>query len=265
MYEHIPKALWFTYAAIIGLCFGSFANVLVYRLPRKLSVVRPPSACPACGKRLRLWAMIPIVSWLFLRRRCCYCGIRISVRYPLVEMICAILFVGMIVFVSGLSVIPLSFFAFILLCITLIDWEIQEIPDGLIIAGTAVGFLWVAAAFFAPNLLHSAPNWHEALLGVLAGGLPLLVLDRISLWLLKKDGFGYGDVKLMAMAGLFLGWQLIFAAFFFAFITAGCYAAFLLLSGRAKRGAYIAFGPFLCAGSLFALWFGAEVIGVSQF
>jgi len=254
--------IWITYAFIFGLCFGSFANVLAYRLPRKLSVIKPASSCPACKHRLGVLDLIPVLSHAFLRGRCRYCKKSISVRYSIVELICAMLFAGMVFFTTSLSAIPLAFLAFILLAITLIDWSIQEIPNNLVIAGSIAGVAWIAAAFFIPEILPHAPVWHNALIGAAVGAMPLLLIDRVCIWALKKDGFGYGDVKLMAMAGLFLGWHLTLVAFLFAFITAGAYAAFLMATGRAKTGTYIAFGPFLCAGSLAALWFGQEFMGL---
>jgi leader peptidase (prepilin peptidase)/N-methyltransferase len=158
----------------------------------------------------------------------------------------------------SLSLFPLCLFAFVLLCVSVIDAKTQEIPNGLLIFGAAVGAVWVGAGCFLPAL--DSPPLTDALPGILAGGLPLFVIDRLVLLLIKKDGFGFGDVKLMAMAGLYLGWELTLAAFFFAFIAGGGYGAFLLATRRAGRNEYIAFGPFLCAGALAALWFGESFL-----
>jgi leader peptidase (prepilin peptidase)/N-methyltransferase len=160
------------------------------------------------------------------------------------------------------NALPLSLLAFILLTVSLVDWEVQEIPDGLLIFGAAVAVFWVglkagsdfAYARYAWPIM--APTIPDALIGALVGGLFLFAIDRLVWLLIKKDGFGMGDVKLMAMAGLFLGWQMTLVAYFFAILAGGCYAAFLLATGRAKRGAYLPFGPFLSAGVLTALWFG---------
>jgi leader peptidase (prepilin peptidase)/N-methyltransferase len=259
-------------AVMFGLCLGSFANVVIYRVPLGKSIVTPPSACPACGARLTLLDLVPVFSWLLLRGRCRHCKAGVSARYPLVETACALLFLCMALY-AGLTpdIIPLCLMAFVLLCVSVIDRDTQEIPDGLLIFGAAVGALWVAGGALLPLIpqlglaFALAPAWHDALLGVVAGGLPLLLLDRVVILLLKKDGFGYGDMKLMAMAGLFIGWQGMPAAFFFAFISGAVYAAALMLTKRAQRGAYMAFGPFLCAGVLLALWLGEwflEMMGV---
>jgi len=150
---------------------------------------------------------------------------------------------------------------FILLTVSVIDWDTQEIPDSLLLAAAITGGIWVTAGHFSP-LFPEAPGFIAAGLGILAGGLPLLLIDKLVIILFKKDGFGYGDVKLMAVCGLYLGVSIMFAAFFFAFIAGGIYATFLLITGRAKRGEYIAFGPFLCAGVIAAMWFGQGFISL---
>jgi leader peptidase (prepilin peptidase)/N-methyltransferase len=150
-----------------------------------------------------------------------------------------------------LSLVPLAVLAFVLLAITFIDADTQEIPDGLVITGAIAGIGWVA--------MGNIP-WQDERLGAIAGAAPLSILDRITLLLLKKDGFGYGDVKLMAMAGLFIGWRAMIPAFMFAFLLGAIFAVYLMATGKAKRGAYMAFGPFLCAGVLLALWFGEAVL-----
>ena len=242
-------------AAVVGVCFGSFANVIVFRLPRKARVTSPPSTCPACGYRIAFYDLLPIISWILLKGRCRNCRTGISFRYPLIEFTCALLFVGMVLLTPTLSAVFLSLFAFILVAISFIDWDTQDIPDVLLLTAALLGAGWVAAGHFSP-LFSKAPGFIDAGLGILAGGLPLLMVDKLVLVLYKKDGFGYGDVKLMAVAGLFLGWRYVFVAFFIAFLAGGVYAAFLLITGRARRGEYIAFGPFLCAGIIAALWFG---------
>jgi len=161
----------------------------------------------------------------------------------------------MVLFTPSLSAIPLSLFAFALLVVALIDWDTREIPDSLLIFIALIGLSWVALGHFS-NLLPLSPDFINAGLGILAGGMPLLVIDRLMLIFYKKDGFGYGDVKLMAVSGIYLGWRLVIVAFICAFLAGGMYAAFLLITGRAKRGEYIAFGPFLCTGVITALWFG---------
>jgi len=261
---YVPTWLWIIFAFVFGLMFGSFANVVIYRLPQKKSVMNPPSACPSCSKRLTLIDLVPILSWLFLRMRCRSCKTKISSRYPLVELICGLLFASIVYYTPTLSAIPLLVLAFLMLVISFIDWDTQEIPDGLVIIGTIVGVAWVALGHFFPDALPYSPSWRNALLGIIAGAAPLLIIDRITLLVLKKDGFGYGDVKLMAMVGIFMGWRLTLGAFPLAILSSFPLALYLVIQKRRttpKKDAdefsdYMAFGPFLCMGVIIALWFG---------
>ncbi|MCL2285283.1 MAG: prepilin peptidase [Firmicutes bacterium] len=235
---------------VIGLLFGSFANVVIYRLPRKISVIKPPSACPSCQRRLSAVDLVPIFSWVILHGRCRMCKAKISVRYPLVELMCGLLFASMARFSPTLSVIPLCIFAFVLLTVSFIDRDTREIPDVLLIFGAIASVLWVALPY--------SLTWQNALLGVIAGAVPLLLIDRIALLLWKKDGFGYGDVKLMAVVGIFLGWQATLWAFFFAILVSFPFAVYLMIKQRLSSDenfdGYMAFGPFLCIGAIMALW-----------
>lgn len=256
MDAYVPHLFWILFAFVVGVLFGSFANVVIYRLPLKKSIVSPPSFCPSCEKRLRLPDLIPIVSWVALLGKCHFCKTKINPRYPIVEFICGLLFASIVYYSPTLSAVILSAFAFILLVVSCIDWQTQEIPDSLVICSSIIGLAWLILGYFFPPLFPYAPTWQSAILGVVAGAAPLLIIDRLSILVLKKDGFGYGDVKLMAVVGLFLGWQMTLGSFFFAFIGGGIFATYLMLSGKAKRGGYMAFGPFLCIGVLISFWAG---------
>ena len=260
--SYVPLFYWVTLALFVGVVFGSFANVVIYRVPLSKSVINPPSACPSCKRRLTVIDLVPVLSWLVLRARCRTCKSKISIRYPLVELACGVLFASMVVFNTSLSVLPLFALAFMLLTITLIDFDTQEIPDGLIIFGAISGAVWVVLGYISPTLFPGSLTWLDALLGMVAGAAPLFIFDRLTILILGKDGFGYGDYKLMAVVGIFLGWQVTLGAFFFAFIAGGIFAAFLMASGRAKRGEYMAFGPFLCAGALASMWLGERLFNL---
>jgi leader peptidase (prepilin peptidase)/N-methyltransferase len=177
-----------------------------------------------------------------------------------VELLCGLLFAAMAFYSPTLSIVPLAVLSFVLLTITFIDIDIQEIPDGLVILGAVAGIFWVVGGHFFAEYFPTAPTWSAALIGAIAGGVPLLVIDRICLAVLKKDGFGYGDVKLMAMVGIFLGWEMTLLAFLFSFFTGAIFAVYLMVTGKAKRGAYMAFGPFLVIGTLLAFWFGWAIL-----
>lgn len=241
------------YSFILGLCIGSFANVIIDRITLGKSDIRAHFECSGCSKRLTLLDLVPVLSYLLLSGRCRHCKTKKSIRYPIVELLTAILFFGMTWHMPYLQVIPLLILIFILVCISLIDIDTQEIPDSLLIFGGVTGSSWVIIGHI---LGWNSPTWQNALLGIAAGALPLIILDALTLLFLKKDGFGYGDVKLMAVAGIFLGWQLIFVAYVFAFLSGGIFATYLIISKKAKRGTYMAFGPFLALGIVLALWFG---------
>ena len=265
----IPVRYWMIFAFFVGLLFGSFANVVIYRLPLKKSVIKPPSFCTSCNRRLTPIDLMPILSWVFLRRRCRSCKEKISIRYPIVELICGLLFALMVHYtslydynhVATLSAIPMSILALLLLIISYIDWDTQEIYDGLIILGVAVGLSWVLLGHFFPYAFPHSPTWYNALLGIVAGAAPLLIIDRLTLLILKKDGFGYGDVKLMAMVGIFLGWQLTLGAFPFAILASFPFALYFMIKRRIhtnseEASGYMAFGPFLCLGVIGVMWLG---------
>jgi len=241
-------SLFEIFAVVVGFCVGSFANVVICRLPRGESVVSPSSFCPDCRARLKWRDMIPVISWIFLKGRCRYCKAAISGRYPIIETACAALFVLTTRFLEAdIVILPLWCLVFVLLCVAVVDWDAMEIPDGLLVVGAMAGLIWI---WLVPN----SPGWLDVLLGVAAGALPLLILDRLVWIIAKKPGFGLGDTKLMAMAGLFLGWQGMPAAYFIAFVSGGLYGIALLITKKAERGDYIAFGPFLCLGILSAIF-----------
>ena len=230
-----------TAAFVCGLMFGSFANVIIYRLPRGLEFVKTPSACTSCGARIKAPHNIPVLSWLMLRGECGYCGAKISPRYITVELLTGVMFALMFWRHGDILEASLwSVFMLYLVIAAFIDAETRLIPDSLNIAGFAV-----AAAY-------AALNWGGALnliLGAVAGGGFLLILDLMSRLIFKKPGMGGGDIKLMAVCGLFLGVWGAVAALWLAAVAGGVFGVFLLAAKRAERGSYFAFGPFLCAGA----------------
>jgi leader peptidase (prepilin peptidase)/N-methyltransferase len=242
----LPITVWLVYSFVTGLLFGSFANVVIYRVPRGMSVVAPPSACTACGRRLLVMDLIPVASWLALRGRCRYCAAGVSVRYPLVELACAVLFACMVFYTPSFSAVLLVFLAFVLLCVSMIDIDTGEVPGGLLLAGFVGGVLWVASAQIGPMLFPLAPAWHEALTGAALGAVTFPMLRLVF----KKKGMGYA--LLTVLLGLFLGRHVILAFF------AACF--FMGLAGVwLKRKTLLPFAPFISAGGLFGLWFGQSI------
>jgi len=235
--------------AFTGACIGSFLNVVISRLPEKGSFMSESrSHCPACGQTIRWYDLFPVVSWIILLGRCRDCKARIPFRYPVVEALGAIFALACLL-VFGLSLLALMVFAvtMILLAIALIDFDTTQIPDSLIIA---LAPLAVASIWLLPKvtLLSHA-------IGLVAVALPMLLLT-----LAIPGAFGGGDIKLMAVCGFLLGWQLTLLAFFIALLIGGSIAIFLLVSGKRKRGQHMVFGPSICAGTVTALFYGNEII-----
>ena len=238
---------------LAGLCFGSFAGVIIYRVPRGISIVSPPSRCENCETRLGLPEILPVAGWIISRGRCKYCGVKISPRYVAVEIFTAGMFLISAVLVGfSFDIFAIWALLFILICVSAIDFKTLKIPDGLLITGAIIGAAWVFSGIFIPGSL--APDPVTAALGAIAGGAPIFFFDRLTFIVSGRDGFGFGDVKLMAVCGFWLGWQGAFFALFCAVIAGGAAAMVLLFSGREKLGAQIPFAPFLSMGTAFSLF-----------
>lgn len=248
---------------VFGLVIGSFINVLIYRIPQGKSIVSPPSACRSCGSRLTLQDLIPVLSYLVLRGKCRHCAERISTRYPLVELITAVIFVTLY-YKFGFSA-PFLAFAYlmtILIAIFFIDIDHRIIPNGLVLAGLAGGL-----AVFIYNLICPMPEvfadtkWWTPLAGLLPGTVFLLIVAIAGSLLYKTDdAMGMGDVKLMAPVGLFLGWKLCLIALFISVILGGVLSLLLMVTGIKKRKDTVAFGPFIVAGTFITIMWGWDLL-----
>ena len=232
---------------IFGVCFGSFANVMAYRMSLKISIVTPSSFCPECKKPLKFFDKIPIFSYFFLKRKCRFCHVKISPGYFIVELICGGLFAATGLIYPFPVVIPFAIITFALVVIALVDIKTQEIPDSMVV-------VLIIAAIFLFFIDPAAITIPDALFGAATGMIPLFLIDKTTLLLVNKNGFGFGDMKLMGAAGLFLGWQGVLSTFFFAFIIGALYAIYLVKTKRAKLSDYIAFGPFLSMGVIISIW-----------
>jgi leader peptidase (prepilin peptidase)/N-methyltransferase len=241
-----PLALAATVAA--GLVVGSFLNVVVARLPAHRSLWGPRSACPACGAAIAWHDNIPILSFAALRGRCRACQAAISWRYPLIEALTAGLFLLAYVVVGpSPALIPALLLLAALVAITFIDLEHQIIPDVITLPGIVTGVL--------ANLATRAVPWGDSLIGLaVAGGLFFAII------LASGGGMGGGDMKLAAMLGAFLGWQLTLVALFLAVVTGGAVALAMLARGRMGRKDPIPFGPFLAVGGAAALLWGRSLM-----
>ena len=240
----------------IGSCLGSFANVLVYRLPKEQSVVWPPSRCPKCGSHIAPYDNIPVVSWLLLRGRCRRCKGAISARYPAVELTVGLL--GAALWRRWGDVSPAwaalcAIAACVLVAVTLIDWETFLIPDelslGLLVAGLCV-------APFNP-LYWGMPAWKAVLFALRGGAAGFALCYGVAWageWFFGKEAMGGGDIKLLAAVGAWSGGVGAFDTLMLGSVLGSVYGVALLARGRAKRSDPIPFGPFLSAGAVFNLF-----------
>jgi leader peptidase (prepilin peptidase)/N-methyltransferase len=237
-------------AAVGGLAVGSFLNVVAYRVPRGMSVLRPPSACPSCGHRIRARDNIPVISWMLLRARCRDCGGAISVRYPLVEAGTGALFAAAVAVIGLHWVLPAYlWFAAVALVLAVVDLDLRRIPNRILFPGVVVGTVLLVVGTWLDGEPWSALAW--ALVG---GGAYFGLLFVVVL--VVPGGFGFGDVKLAFLLGEFLAyrsWETLAVGVFAAFLIGGLVALALLLARRVSRKDVIAFGPALVAGAFVAL------------
>ncbi|RMD63164.1 MAG: prepilin peptidase, partial [Planctomycetota bacterium] len=227
-----------TICALAGLIFGSFANVLVHRLPRGQSIVRPGSHCPACGHTLSWYENLPLLSWLALRGRCRACRAPIPVRYPLMELGLGLLW-GYLGWRFGWrpELIMALTLTFLLWTLSWIDLETGLLPDALTLPGVALGlaFAWWMG------------DWRASLIGAVVGYGIFWLVARLFLLATGREGMGYGDFKLLAMLGAFLGWQALPFVIFLASATGAVVGGLWLWLTRESARAPIPFGPFLAA------------------
>jgi leader peptidase (prepilin peptidase)/N-methyltransferase len=240
-------------AGIFGLLIGSFLNVCIYRCPRDLSVVRPRSGCPECGNPIAWYDNIPVLSYVLLRRRCRRCGKGIPWRYPLVELITAISF-AYFVHRYGLGVEALKYcvFAAILIALVFTDLETLLLPDELTIGGLLAGLVF---AFFVP------PSIGKALLAAIIPAGAIWFGGWLFEKLRHKQGLGFGDVKLLAMIGAFLGLRGALLTIILGALAGSVIGlAFIRFTGKDAGSYQLPFGSFLGAAALFTAIEGQGII-----
>lgn len=239
-------------AGLFGLIVGSFLNVVIYRLPRGTSVVWPASACGGCGRELRWFENIPIVSWVVLRGRCARCKSAISVQYPLVEAATALLFVAITATTPvGPLLVARLVFACALVVLFGIDLEHQILPNTITLPGIAAGVIFSIAG---------PPGVQASLLGVLLGGGVLYAIAAGYYAWRKEEGLGMGDVKMLAMIGAFLGWQAVMLTLVLASIAGAVIGVGLMAVQRGTMKYALPFGTFLALGAVVAMLAGQPII-----
>jgi leader peptidase (prepilin peptidase)/N-methyltransferase len=264
-------------AALLGLIVGSFLNVVIHRLPRMLeaewqaqceelagrdpaprpayNLLVPRSHCPACHTPIRLPHLLPLIGWLLARGRCAACGVAIPTRYPLVEGLTALLFaLAALQFGAGWTLAAAMFVIAVLVALTFIDFDTQLLPDQL-----TIPLMWVGLAASLP-----AGRAPEALIGAIAGYLSLWSVYWAFKLATGKEGMGYGDFKLLAALGAWLGWQALVPIVLIASV-AGAVAGLALMARGNGRDTPIAFGPWLAiAGWAVMMWGDALLPAVTR-
>ncbi len=267
-------------ALVFGLAIGSFLNVVILRLPKMMenewhqqaaelrgepllesppfNLVRPRSHCPACGHAITVRENIPVLGWLMLRGRCSGCGVRISARYPLIELSSGLL-AALAVWRFGVSAqgAAAMLLSFLLIALTFIDFDTQLLPDDLTLPLLWIGLALNLSGLFAPV--------RDALIGAMAGYLLLWSIY----WLFKlatgREGMGYGDFKLLAALGAWFGWQALPAIILLASLVGACVGIALILLRQHGRQVPIPFGPYLAGAGLLTLYFGKPLAGLYGF
>ncbi|HEX9078550.1 MAG TPA: A24 family peptidase [Desulfuromonadaceae bacterium] len=240
-------------AFVFGAVVGSFLNVCICRMPRDESVVSPPSHCPQCGYRIRWYDNVPLVSYLMLAGKCRGCGAPISLRYPLVELLNALLTLALFLrFGPSLTFLVLFLFCSALVVVTFIDMEHQIIPDEISLPGIVIGFI---CSFFLP--WHS---WLGSLSGILLGGGSLLLVAWGYHRLTGKEGMGGGDIKLLAMMGAFLGWKAVPFIIFTGSLVGSVVGIAMMLFQKKDARLAIPFGPYLAFGAVLYIFYGRTLI-----
>ena len=248
----MPVAAIAVALGLMGLAIGSFLNVCIYRLPLRQSIVYPASRCMRCGRELRWYHNVPVVSWLVLRGRCAFCREPVSARYPAVELLTGVVFaLHAFVFEPGPLLLVRLVFAAVLIVLAFIDIDHRILPDSMTLTGIPLGVL--ASVWLPPGL-------RDSLIGVALGGGSLwLIAEAYYRWR-KVEGMGMGDVKMLAMIGAVLGWRAVLVTL----VLSSCSGALVgaVMMSRAKDGIRYAlpFGTFLSFGALVASLVGERLV-----
>ncbi|OGO77575.1 MAG: peptidase A24 [Clostridiales bacterium GWB2_37_7] len=233
---------------VLGLSIGSFLNVCIYRIPEKKSIAFPPSHCPNCKHSLNAIDLIPVLGYLINRRMCKYCGAKISIQYPIVELLTGLIFLLLFnKFFISMDFLKYTVLLSLLIIITLVDLERQEIPDELILFGLVAGLIF--------NIYNIKTDMVPGIIGFILGGGSFLIIAMLT-----NGAMGGGDIKLMAVLGLFFGWKLIILIALLAFII-GAVLSLILIAAKIKtRKDYIPFGPFIAIASLIVIFYGTQIV-----
>jgi len=238
---------------LFGLIWGSFLNVVIYRLPRNLSLILPPSSCPHCGKRIKMHENIPLISYLFLGGKCSACKAKISLSYPLVEVLTPLCFLWLYAHNNfSLHFFASCVFVSALIALGFIDYAHQILPDHITLPGLVLALIY--------SLFRGDMNLTGALIGAVVGAATLLLIYSVYYILRKKEGLGMGDVTMMLMVGAFLGWKQTFLTLILASFGGALIGIGLILFTKKDVQHALPFGTFLAPAAFVALLYGPQII-----
>jgi leader peptidase (prepilin peptidase)/N-methyltransferase len=230
-------------AAGFGLVFGSFLNVCIHRLPLGESLVWPGSRCPRCNTPLKPQDNIPVIGYLMLKGRCRACANPIAVKYPIVELLTMGLFVAAYLLYPLPLMLQRIAFGCAMIVLFFVDLEHHRLPNEITLPGIIVGF---ACSFFM------SPGWQSSLIGIVVGGGSLWLVGTLWFLIRHEEGMGFGDVKMLAMVGAFLGWELMLATLFVSTILGSLIGIAMIASKRGNLKTALPFGCFLAIGAILA-------------
>lgn len=244
------------YIFIIGIIFGSFFNVCIYRIPEKQSISNPPSHCPNCNTRLKPRDLVPIFSYLLSGRKCRYCKEKISSRYAIVELLTGILFLIVFnKFYLDISAVYYLVLTSILIIITFIDIDHYIIPDGLLIVGSIFAIVF--------NIIFKIITIKESLLGAIICGGGVLAIVYLIEFIVKKEVMGGGDIKLFAMIGLFLGIKNSLLSALISVYVGAIFGVIMIICSKIKKSEFnsmIPYGPFISIATFIVMLYGDNII-----
>ena len=248
----LPPGFAEVFLLLAGLAVGSFLNVCIHRLPLKQSVVHPGSRCPSCGYELRWYDNLPVLSYLFLRGRCRSCRKGISLQYPVIEVITAVMFLAHWYALGPTALLaPKLVFGCALIVLFMIDLEHQILPDVITLPGIVIGLL--LSLVLPPGPLMSV-------LGILLGGGLLWAIAELWYRLRHVEAMGFGDVKMLAMIGAWLGVKMVVMTFILASMMGGLVGVVLIASRRADMATRVPFGTMLAVAALIASLYGGPLL-----
>ncbi|MDH5710967.1 MAG: A24 family peptidase [Gammaproteobacteria bacterium] len=274
----ITPWLFYTATLALGLCVGSFLNVVIYRLPimmerdwriqcheylelgdaiideklQQLSLAKPGSTCPHCGHNIRAWENIPVISYLFLKGKCSSCGSGISLRYPSIELITGVLSV-LVAMQFGVTFTTLCalILTWTLIALTMIDYDKQLLPDDI-----TLPLLWLGLLI---SFFSVFTDTNSSLIGAISGYMVLWTVFQLFKIVTGKEGMGFGDFKLLAALGAWLGWQLLPQIILLSSVVGAVTGIFMILTGLTKRQQPIPFGPYLAVAGWIAMMWGHKI------